>query len=280
MAEKRKIMTLGLILIIALTVSGILVNAGATNLQNVQAENKLLIQCNPSIALSLGTANKIRARVEREYVLTGYDGTSVRRFNMLPSSIQVQDELEDEQFDDEIIDRYVEEYEQLGPSEIPESEPSRRCIWIVIARGYSWKPEPTTDSSVTRIPLILKFGAKPVMDTGDGILFKVLRGIVGQDDERYKIEGYGWLRKNDGIFYMKLEGEDIWLKVVGKVYPRPDVTADSIRRLRFHPVTMKGKMGVEGDEYYFALKGRAFRICLSSSTLIKPEEVVMKHTTA
>jgi len=279
MANKRKMTTLGLAFIATLMVSVVLVNAKAVNLQNVQAENKPSIQCNPSSALSIGTASKARALVTHASIRTNDRGFPIRRCVSLSNVVQVDDELEAEEFDEEIFDKYVEEYEQLEPHEIPDPVPPRRCVWIVIARGHSWEIEPTKDSVEPRIPMVLWFGAKPVMDTGDGILFKVLRGIVGHDDERYKIEGYGWLRKDDGIFYMKLEGEDIWLKVVGKVYPRPDVTADCVRRLRFHPIAMKGKIGVEGEEYYFALRGRAFRICLSSSnTLVKPEEVGMKRT--
>jgi hypothetical protein len=123
--------------------------------------------------------------------------------------------------------------------------------------------------------MAIRFGAKPVMDTGDGILFKVPRGTVGHDGDRYQFEGYGWVRKDDGIFYMKLEGDDIWLKVIGKVYPRLYDAADCVRRLRFHPVVMKGKMSVEGEEYLFALKGRAFRVCLHAcEPVAMPEETV------
>ena len=274
-------MTLGLAFIATIMVSAMLVNAETINLQNVQAEKKSSIQCKPSSALSIGTANKIRARLVHACLRTENYGIGVCSYRLLPNFITVEDELEAEEFDEEIIDRYVEEYEQLEPYEVPDPEVPRRCMWIVMAKGQSWEPGLTTDSVEPRIPIVLWFGAKPVMDTGDGVLFKALRGIVGHDDERYPIEGYGWLRKNDGIFYMKLEGEDIWLKVVGKVYPRPDVTADCVRRLRFHPVAMKGKMGVEGEEYYFSLKGRAFRICFSNSnTLVNPEEVVIKRTTS
>jgi hypothetical protein len=114
----------------------------------------------------------------------------------------------------------------------------------------------------------MRFAAKPVMDTGDGILFKVTRGIVGHDGERYTFEGFGWARKEDGLFYMKLDGEDIHLKVVGKVFPRNVHVASNARRFRFHRVVMKGKMTVEGEEHYFSLKGRAFRLCFC---VCKPE---------
>jgi hypothetical protein len=208
--------------------------------------------------------------------------THVRKLEPTYDAIQIDEELEAEEFDEAVIDNYVEEYEQLKPEEIPDDErPPRRCVWIVVSRGYSWETEPTTESVEPRNHMVLRFVAKPVMNTGNGVLFKVLRGIVGHDDERYKVKGFGWLRKSDGIFFMKLEGEDIWLKVVGKVYPRPDVTADCVRRFRFHPVKMKGKMGVEGEEYCFALRGRAFKLCLCScDTLVKPEEAVVKSTTS
>jgi len=287
MAKKGKMTTLGLALIAALMVSVILVNAESISPKNQEVKNKSLTQCKPASTVSISTANKVQIDPNPTNIIAPAcvqikdREVKICRCEPGSGSIQIEDELEAERFDEEIIDRYVEDYELLEPEEIPEDEPPRRCIWIVMSRGYSWETEPTTDSVEPRIPMVLRFTAKPVMDTGDGVLFKVLRGIVGHEDERHEIEGYGWLRKDDGIFYMKLEGEDIWFRVVGKVYPRLDVAADCVRRFRFHLVVMKGEMGVEGIEYLFALKGRAFRVCLCScDTLVKPEEAMLKSTTS
>ena len=287
MAKKRKITILGLTLIAALMVSAILVNAETIHLENREEENITLTQYKPANAVSISTANKIQTNptpaniVAPVRVQTEDKVTNIHRCEPGSGSIQLEDELEAEQFDDEIIDRYVKEYELSEPEELPEDKTPKRCIWIVMSRGYSWETEPTTDSVEPRIPMVLRFAARPVMDTGNGVLFKVHRGTVGHRDEKYEIAGYGWLRKNDGIFYMKLEGEDIWLRVVGKVYPRLDVAADCVRRFRFHLVVMKGEMEVEGMEYIFALKGRAFRVCLCScDTLVRPEEAVVKSNTS
>ena len=79
---------------------------------------------------------------------------------------------------------------------------------------------------------------------------------------------------------MKLEGDDISLKVIGRVYPRLYDATDCVRRLRFHPVVMKGKMSVEGERYLFAVKGRAFRVCLHTcEPMAMPEETIESITT-
>ena len=91
---------------------------------------------------------------------------------------------------------------------------------------------------------------------------------------RARAQGFGWARKEDGVFYMKLDSENIHLKVVGKVYPRNLDVASYTGRFRFHRVVMKGRMTVEGEDYLFALRGRAFRACL------RPAEQVVETSTS
>jgi DNA-directed RNA polymerase subunit RPC12/RpoP len=256
MACKKKLMMLGLVLVTILMVSSMFVYAKkpVQNLTNVKAKPVVTNTKGLVTAVSVSPGN-----------------TRPQRITPSISQVQVEDELEQESYEDVDIEPYIQEYEKL-----PEDQHTRaRCIWIVFAKGNSWETEPSTDAVEARAPMAMRFAARPVMDTGDGILFKVPRGIVGHDGERYQLEGYGWARKEDGLFYMKLDGEDIHMKVVGKVFLRNSDVASSVRCPRCHRVVMKGKMTVEGEDYNFALKGHAFRLCLCiCEPVTKPEETV------
>ena len=246
---------LGLVLVTVLMVSTLFVNAliQEQKLEKTEAKPAITQFTRPVHALTASINNIVASRARLSLNL-----------------VQIEDDLETKNFNDVELAPYIEEYEAL-----PEDQHlRRRCIWIVVASGYSWELEPSTDAVEARNPMSMRFAARPVMDTGNGILFKVPRGIVGHDGERHRVEGYGWVRKEDGVFYMKLEGEDIHLKVVGKVYPRNLDVASNSRRFRFHRVAMKGKMTVEGEELLFALQGRAFRACL------RPAEPVIEPSTS
>jgi len=242
MANRKKTMMLGLVLVTALMVSTLLVNAEAMRLKRDLGEQK------PQTIASKGPVHAVSASIG-----------NAATFRTAPAQTFVIDEdLESDSVDDLNIDAYIEEYEAL----LEDQRPRKRCVWIVVARGSSWEAEPSTDAVDARVPMGLRFAARPVMDTGDGVLFRVSRGTVGHDGERYRVEGYGWARKENGVFYMKLDGDEIHLKVVGKVYPRDIDTASNARWIRSHRVAMKGKMTVGDDDYLFALRGRAFRVCL------------------
>jgi hypothetical protein len=242
MTTKKKMMMLGLVLVTILMVSSLYVNA------KVQEQKLEKIEAKPTAQLN-GPVYAVTAS------LSNAAPTKARPFL---STAQIENDLDAENSDDVDLTPYIEKYEALPKEE----HIRRRCIWIVVARGHSWEVDPSTDAVDARNPMGIRFRARPVMDTGNGILFKVLGGVVGHDGERFKVEGYGWARKADGVFYMKLDGEDIHLKVVGKVYPRNLDVASNTGRFRFHRVAMKGKMTVEGEDYLFALRGRAFRACL------------------
>lgn len=269
MYHKKKLIVLGLVIVTTLMVPTILAHA-QTAAYNVEGPEVKPIkgQYVPMKTFSMGNTNRIQ--VENS-------AANIQKIRPATNTVQLEEDLDVESVDEALIEKYVQEYEKLPDDQ----KPHGRCIWVVVAKGYSWKTEPTTDAVEVRIPMAIRFGAKPVMDTGDGILFKVPRGTVGHDGDRYEFEGYGWVRKIDGVFYMKLEGDDVWLKVIGRVYPRLYDATDCVRRLRFHPVVMKGKMSVEGEGYLFALKGRAFRVCLyACEPVAMPEETVEPTTTS
>jgi hypothetical protein len=269
MYHKKKLMVLGLVIVATLMVPAILAHAqtAAYNVEGPEVKSNKT-QYALMKTFSMGNTNRIQVQ---------NSAANMQKIRPAMKTVQLEEDLDIESVDEALIEKYVQEYEKLSDDQ----KSHGRSIWVVIAQGYSWKIEPTTDAVEARIPMAIRFGAKPVMDTGDGILFKVPRGTVGHDDERYEFEGYGWVRKIDGIFYMKLEGDDIRLKVIGKFYPRLSDASDCVRRLRFQPVVMKGKMSVEGERYLFALKGRAFRVCLHiCEPVAMPEETVEPTTTS
>ena len=246
---------LGLVLVTVLMVSTLFVNA------QLQEQKLKITEAKPAITEFNGPVHTVTASI---------NNVVASRARLSLNLVQIEDDLETKNYDDVELAPYIEEYEAL-----PEDQHlHRRCTWIVVARGYSWELEPSIDAVEARNPMSMRFAARSVMDTGDGILFKVPRGIVGHDGEQHKVEGYGWARKEDGVFYMKLDGEDIHLKVVGKVYPRNWDIASNTGRLRFHRIAMKGKMTVEGEAHLFALRGRAFRACL------RPAEPVLEPSTS
>ena len=79
---------------------------------------------------------------------------------------------------------------------------------------------------------------------------------MGQNGTRYQVEGYALYRKETGKFYLSLEGDGIsYFGAVGKVLP----PAEDCARPRTLRIIMKGRMNIEGENYAFTMRGRAFR---------------------
>jgi len=181
-------------------------------------------------------------------------------------SPEQDDDVELDELDEVNIDEIVKEYKAL-----PEEERKLgRYIWIVWAKGLSWKrnelPVFTDAESAEGIPVGMNIAVKPIWRTDKWTLYKVVRGAVGHDDDRYPVDGYG-LKRNDGKFFLSLRGKGITLDAVGRVY-RYHTTADSVRRPWPLRVVMKGRMTVDGYDYVFAMRGRAYRLWLRP---VKPE---------
>ena len=113
----------------------------------------------------------------------------------------------------------------------------------------------------------MRLAIKVVLATEDFTVFKVVRGVVGNDGERHKVEGYGILFNEERFFVMKLQGEGLELKAVGRV-------AGARWGVR---VSMKGKMSVEDTDYGFHMRGRAWRI-MPRLQRAAPEEVAPSTT--
>ena len=170
------------------------------------------------------------------------------------------EEIQVEEIDEEVlaeINTLAVEYEA-----IPEDErPTIPGVWIVTARGLSWKPNTVSETSEVAPECVFmgtRFYAKAILGTPEWTLYRLGRGIVGHNGERYKVDGYALYKKETGKFYLVLDGEGVSLQAVGKVYgPHADLAAyQNCRCLR---VAMKGRIKVEGEDWVFALRGIAHR---------------------
>jgi hypothetical protein len=171
------------------------------------------------------------------------------------------------EYDEAEIDALLKEYEGVTVSE----DGTRRPLWLLFARGFSWE----LDNAVSfndevpeeRIPTGMRLAIKVVLATEDFTVFKVVRGVVGNDGVRHKVEGYGVLFNEERFFFMKLQGEEFELKTIGRIHG----TKWGIR------VTMKGKMSVDDTDYGFRMRGRAWRIRPRLQKAV-PEEVAPSTT--
>jgi hypothetical protein len=189
---------------------------------------------------------------------------------------QYQDAVTLEELDEPKLSELEEIYDGLTAEEKLDS----KCFWIVWAKGYAWSlddiPAPQDESFEESTHINMMTLVRPVFDTGEGILFEVKRGVIGHDGERYPVNGFGWLRKGDDVFHMKLLGteDEITLMIIGKVFRGPS-TSTARRHRWFHPVVMVGRLNVDGLEYVIAMRGRAFRMCFPRiNAKNEPEETM------
>jgi hypothetical protein len=163
-------------------------------------------------------------------------------------ALSVQDEFPE--YDEAEVDALLKEYEDVT---VPE-DGTNRPIWILFARGSSWELDDAVSindvAPEERTPAGMRLAIRIVLRTEDFTVFKVVRGVVGNDGERYQVEGYGILFNEERIFVMKLQGEGLELKTIGRIHG----ARWGVR------VAMKGKMSVEDTDYGFHMRGRAWRI--------------------
>jgi hypothetical protein len=146
------------------------------------------------------------------------------------------------ELDEADIDDKFAEVEATEPIEDAEGS----VVWYLNARGMSIPTDPVTEEANPQEPLGLQLIAEKVKVTDFGVLYKVLWGRVHHTGEKVDIEGYAIL-DSDGIFYMKLNGEDLSYKAIGKIAP----AGIGVR------VVMKGYMTHDGESYSFRMHGRA-----------------------
>jgi hypothetical protein len=121
-------------------------------------------------------------------------------------------------------------------------------IWMVHIRGRAWAAADTVESAQAD-PMAMNLALSKVKATEAGTVYEVLRGFVVHNGTRMTVEGKAVLR-GDGVFALRLTGEDLELKAVGRV-ARARV---GVR------VAMRGRMVDQGEEYGFRLAGRAVPI--------------------
>lgn len=145
--------------------------------------------------------------------------------------------------DESTIDDVIAEVEA---ADALDDEEEATVVWYLNARGQTTTLSPVTDAAEVYDPLGVQLIAEKVKTTELGKLYKVLWGRINHDGEKVEIEGYAVL-DTDGVFYMKLEGEDIVFKSIGRISP----AGVGVR------VAMKGYMTHEDVDYSFRMHGRA-----------------------
>ncbi len=119
-------------------------------------------------------------------------------------------------------------------------------IWYLNTRGISSQMDSVTAAVNSTKPVGVQLLAEKVKTTEYGKLYKVLWGRVNHEGEKVEVQGYAIL-DSDGVFYLKLDGDDLVLKSIGIVAP----AGIGVR------VAMKGYMTHDGSDYSFQMHGRA-----------------------
>ena len=263
MKHSKNIMVLGLILASLIFISSLYVYAEKPATINQYNNNGNQIQ-------NLVTINKkVQPKTQNEFNWRKHKGIGIPL---------IDDKVSLEQYDEEKLTTYIEAYSELDEAEKLE----KQSIWVLWTKGRGWNldtiPKTTDEAYQPSNQIGLLITAKPVFDTGDGILFEVKRGTIGYNGERYTLSGFGWLRKDDGVFFMKLEGEDedVEIKIVGKIFGYPNTSSYSTRRW-IYQVILVGKMSKDGEPLcVFVMKGRVFRLCFVSNN--KTEDIIESVT--
>jgi hypothetical protein len=238
-------MVLALVLVAALMVTTLPALAW-TNTGNTQAKGKGMNACAQATQVTAKSA--VRNGLQAQMKIGSQAAFDI-------SMLEDADELSLNEVEDVDIDALVAEYEAI-PEEERTPAPG---VWIVVARGLSWErndlPE-VSDAALEGVYIGLRMVVKGIWSTPEWNLYKVLKGVVGQNGTRYQVEGYALYSKETGRFYLSLKGDGIsYFSAVGKaIHP-----CEECGRPRALRIVMKGRMNVEGENYAFAMRGRAFR---------------------
>ena len=155
----------------------------------------------------------------------------------------MQEPIDITDLDESMIDDVIAEVEE---AEAVDDDEEATVVWYLNARGQATTLSPVTDAAEVYDPLGVQLIAEKVKTTEFGKLYKVLWGRINHDGEKVEIEGYAVL-DSDGVFYMKLEGEDMSFKSIGRISP----AGVGVK------VAMKGYMTHEDLDYSFTMHGRA-----------------------
>jgi hypothetical protein len=158
-----------------------------------------------------------------------------------PEAIEL-DDLNEDEIDDRISAAENAPAVEDGDTASP--------LWIARAYGSSWPlGDADVEESNLATPIGTMFAATKVKATEYGVVYDIVWGIVGHNGERVGVKGVAVLG-SDGVFVMKLHGEDLDLWAIGR-----------ISRARFGVrLAMKGYMSHDGDMYGFHMRGSAHPI--------------------
>ncbi|MBN2336034.1 hypothetical protein JXL21_10790 [Candidatus Bathyarchaeota archaeon] len=157
-----------------------------------------------------------------------------------PEALDVDDLSEDE-----IEDRLDK---ALNAPETDDGDNGANPLWIARATGSAWplRNADTSDTDLTKA-IGTMFAATKIKTTEYGVVYDIVWGIVGHGGERVGVKGIAILG-SDGVFVMKLQGDDLSLAAIGKV----GRAGFGVR------LAMKGYMSHDGDSYGFRMSGRAY----------------------
>ena len=278
MKTKNKMMVLALVLVSSVMMTALTVQASGnkfgknmeTDALSSNGEGQYVAAASPKISVHQMTTQTI----PRTAAKVSYFARSVKAVQV-SNVVKPNDDIQLADIDESIIaeiDAKVKEYEEL-PEE--EKKPHGPGLWVVVARGLSWKSNTIPELSEVApeaIPMGMRFYAKAIWGNSDWTLYRLGRGIIGHDGERYHVDGYALYKKETRKFYLVLDGDGVSLQAVGRVYgPHADLVAANCRRC-LH-LSMKGRLSIDGDGYVFALRGRAFRLHILRAKPVQEAEV-------
>ena len=117
------------------------------------------------------------------------------------------------ELDESTVDTRISEAEKAEPIE----ELTGSVLWYLNTNGYTTVENPVTDVAQSRFRIRLQLVAEKIKVIEFGVLYKVHWGRVTHNGEQFDVTGYA-LIDNDGVFYMKLNGETAF-KSIGRISP-------------------------------------------------------------
>ena len=194
----------------------------------------------PNTAMSRGDVS-VQKRSQNAFTSVKAQGQVIReqirqRLQAMNTPVNITD-LDEADVDDKFAEVEAAEAIEDGTGSV---------VWYLNARGMSVPLDPVAEEENPAEPIGLQLIAEKVKATEFGVMYKVLWGRVHHNGEKVDITGYAIL-DSDGVFYMKLNGEDLSFKTIGRIAP----AGIGVK------VAMKGWMSHDGEGYSFKMHGRA-----------------------